>query len=307
MKEIPLRSADVEEREEPAGRPASQWAAQDDFKILSMAFTIKSMDARFAEVLRWHLEPFFLRHPAPGGLPAELLTEEVTGQPGYTFRFATEERFRVNLLAEASHRAVWEIQRSVPDFVRDFILLHAGAVVRDGGAVLIPAKTSSGKSSLSLGLLEAGWSYLSDDIGALDPVTMRVYPVPKRIKLIPDALASFSGLEERMVDRELPFSQWERFVRPEDVGAPVAQPTAVRWIVFPSEDFAGPARLEPVSKAGSVEAMAANCFNLYRYGERGVVLLSRIARDADAFRLTGGSISERVGLLCDHIASGTCV
>jgi hypothetical protein len=53
--------------------------------------------------------------------------------------------------------------------------------------------------------------------------------------------------------------------------------------------------------------MAANCFNLYRYGERGVVLLSRIARDAEAFRLTGGSISERVGLLCDHIASGTCV
>ena len=104
-----------------------------------------------------------------------------------------------------------------------------------------------------------------------------------------------------MADRQLPFPQWERFVRPEDVDARVAEATMVRWIVFPMEDFEGPARLEPMSKAGSVEAMAANCFNLYRYGDRGVVLLSRLAKEADAFRLIGGSISERAELLSDQL------
>jgi hypothetical protein len=261
------------------------------------------MDAQFAGFLRWHLEPFVLSNPAPGGLPAELLTKEVTGEPGYTFRFATQERFRAELLAQACHRAVWEIQRSVPEYVRDFVLLHAGVVARDGGALLLPARTASGKSSVTLGLLDAGWSYLSDDIGALDPVTMRIYPVPKRIKLIPDALASFPGLEERMGDRQLPVRQWERFVRPEDVGAKLAEPTPVRWIVFPSDEFDGTARLEPMSKAESVEAMAANCFNLYRYEERGVVLLSRIANDANAFRLSGGSIPERIELLSEQLPS----
>jgi hypothetical protein len=91
-------------------------------------------------------------------------------------------------------------------------------------------------------------------------------------------------------------------VRPEDVEAEVAGPTPVGWIVFPSDDFEGQARLEPVSKAGSVEAMAANSFNLYRYGDRGVVLLSRIAKDAEAFELVGGSIQDRVDLIVDRLS-----
>lgn len=300
--EIPLEPAARSGSAEPgAEAPPSQWAAQDDYRMLSMAFTIKSMDGQFAESLRWHLAPFLLDAPAPAGQPAELLTEEVTGEPGYTFRLATEERFRVELLPEAIHRAVWEIQRTVPEQVRDFVLLHAGAVVRGDRALLLPAKTSSGKSSLTLGLLEAGFSYLSDDLGALDPVTERAYPYPKLIKLIPDALDSFPGLEERLQDRSLPFPQWERFARPKDVGARVADPAPVRWLVFPTPDFEGAPVLEPIAKAECVKLMAANCFNLFRYGEAGVVLLSRIAKEAEAFRLTGGSLRERVDLLSDRL------
>ena len=296
MKEIPLQQISLQPDEETSEHP-SQWAAQDDYKLLSMAFTVKSMDGEFAESLRWHLAPFLLDSPAPGGLPVELVTEAVTGEPGFLFRFATQERFHVDLLPEAIHRAVWEIQRSVPDYVRDFVLLHAGAVVLEGGALLLPARTSSGKSSLCLGLLEAGHAYLSDDVAALDPITGRAYPYPKRIKLIPDALEFFPGLEERLQDRTLPYPQWERFARPEDVGATVAEPTPVRWMVFPTDDFEGRAVLEPITSAKCVELMAANCFNLYRYGEGGVVLLSRIASGAEAFLLSGGSLDERIELV----------
>jgi hypothetical protein len=49
--------------------------------------------------------------------------------------------------------------------------------------------------------------------------------------------------------------------------------------------------------------MAANCLNLYRFGDAGVVLLSRIAKDADAFRLRGGSLGERIELLSDQLRS----
>ena len=155
---------------------------------------------------------------------------------------------------------------------------------------------------MTLGLLEAGFSYLTDDVGALDPVTARAYPFAKRIKLLPDALAFFPGLEDRIEDRkEVPFRQWERFVRPEDVGARIGDPSPVRWLVFPSPDFEGPPHLLPMSKAESVESMAANCFNLYRYAERGVVLLSRVAAEAEAFRLQGGSLRDRVDLLVDEL------
>ena len=155
---------------------------------------------------------------------------------------------------------------------------------------------------MTLGLLEKRFSYLSDDLAAIDSVTERAYPFPKRIKLIPDALGSFPGLEERLEDRKfVPFRLWERFARPEDVGAQVADPASIRWLVFPTTDFDGPPRLLPMSKAVSVKEMAANCFNLYRYGERGVVLLTRIAQEAQAFRLEGGSLRERVDLLTDRL------
>lgn len=299
-KEIPLDS-------DRAGVPTHEarpvWVAQDDYRMLSMVFTIKSMDERFAAALRWHLAPFALARPASGGFPAELVVEQEGGKrPSYLFRLATHERFRSRSLQEAINKAVWEIHAAVRDQVRDFLLLHAGAVVRDGQAVLLPARTASGKSSLSLGLLASGWSYLSDDLGAIDPVTERAYPFPKHIKLIPDALGFFPGLEERLEDRRaVPFRTWERFARPEELGGTIAQPSRIGWLVFPTADFGGPPRLLPVTKAASVREMAANCFNLYRYGERGVVLLTRIAKEAEAFRLDGGSLMERVDLLTDRL------
>lgn len=298
MKEIPLTSAPRDgSPEEGAGAVPPGWVAYDAYRMLSMAFSIKSEDERFSESLRWHLAPFLLDSPAPASIPSEFLTTDETGEQVCIFRFSTQERFRVAMLAEAVHRAVWELHQAVHDQVRDFLLLHAGAVVRDGHALLLPAETASGKSSLTLGLLEQGASYLSDDLAALDPVTNHVYPFPKQIKLIPDVLEFFPGLEERLGDRDLPFTQWERFVRPEDVGASVAEPAVVKWIVFPTSEFDGPAVVEPITKAASVTDMAANCLNLYRFGDAGVVLMSRIAAGAEAFRLTGGSLRERINLL----------
>jgi hypothetical protein len=43
--------------------------------------------------------------------------------------------------------------------------------------------------------------------------------------------------------------------------------------------------------------MARYSFNLYRYEARGVVLLSRVAADAEAFELAGGSVQERAEIL----------
>jgi hypothetical protein len=47
--------------------------------------------------------------------------------------------------------------------------------------------------------------------------------------------------------------------------------------------------------------MAESSFNLYRYGERGVVLLSRIAAGAPAFELRGGTPADRADLISDRL------
>jgi hypothetical protein len=205
-------------------------------------------------------------------------------------------------LSPALLHALWDIHAIVPKATRDFLDLHAGSMSRDGRGLLLPAAPEVGKSTLTLALMGQGFDYLSDEVGAIDPITGRVYPFPKRVQVQPDSLGFFPGLEERLDDRRgLTGQLLARFVRPEDIGARFGGPAPTRWIVFPERDRTGPPRLEQLSKAAAVERMAENSSNLYRYGERGVILLSRVARDAEAFSLSGGNPKERAELLAERL------
>lgn len=216
--------------------------------------------------------------------------------PMYSLFVRNELHFRSQELDEVVAHAVWDVHQLVPKTARDFLFLHAGAVARDGAALVLPARMDSGKSSLVTALLRSGWSYLSDELGSVDPITDRIYPFPKLISLDEASLGFFPGLAGALGDQEVtPLP--ERFVRPEDAGSSVGAPAPARWIVFPTADWSGEARLTPMTSAQAVEKMAENCFNLYRYGERGVILLSRTAAGAEAFELRGGTPSERADLL----------
>jgi hypothetical protein len=271
-----------------------------------MSFTIRSVDAGFADALDWHLEPFGRDRPEQHAFPVDLFVHEedqdVSPSP-YSFFFATSFGMRHTFLPSVLEYALWRINAGVQDRVRDYLLVHAGAVKRDDSVVLLPAKMDSGKSSTVLALLESGFSYLSDEFGALDPISGAAYPMPKSIHIDADTLDLFPGLEGRLVDRDgMNGKLNERFVRPVDVGADAGSGGRVGSIVFLSPDFDGPPRLVPIAAAEAVEEMAATSFNLFRYEDRGVVLLARIARDAPAYRLEGGTPRQRALLLAERLS-----
>ena len=175
-------------------------------------------------------------------------------------------------------------------------------VARGGGAVLLPAPPESGKSSPSIALLGRGFEYLSDELGAIDPVTGRIYPYPKRIWVTDGSLDFFPGLKERLQDRQgLSAELLKRYVQPEDVGAAVGSAAPVRLVVFPTDDHQGSPRLARLSRAETVHQLAANTFNLPIYGERGLERLSRIAQEAQAFRLDGGTPRERAASIAELV------
>jgi hypothetical protein len=60
----------------------------------------------------------------------------------------------------------------------EYLWLHAGAVACEEQAVLFTGPSGSGKSTLTLRLAEAGWQYLCDDVLAIEPESLRVYPIP---------------------------------------------------------------------------------------------------------------------------------
>ena len=196
--------------------------------------------------------------------------------------------------------ALWDLHAYVAREVRDFLLLHAGSVTASEGAVLLPAEPEVGKSSTVAALLKEGFGYLSDELGVIDPVSGRAYPFEKRITLQPASMRFFPALEESVKRHPLTQALQDRYVTPQDLGAKVSDPATVRALVFLSEDRQGPPRLSPISRAEAVERMARNAFNLDVYGERGVILLGRVAATAEAQRIDGGTAPERAQLLAER-------
>ena len=73
------------------------------------------------------------------------------------------------------------IRASVGEYVSDRVFLHAGAVGWKGRAILLPADSFKGKSTLVTEMVKQGAEYLSDDFAILDPDGM-VHPFPRPIR-----------------------------------------------------------------------------------------------------------------------------
>jgi HprK-related kinase A len=71
----------------------------------------------------------------------------------------------------------------------ELLLLHSGALERDGLALLLPATPGSGKSTLTAALSQRGWRLLSDEFGAYDPTADVFRAVLKPIALKNESIA----------------------------------------------------------------------------------------------------------------------
>jgi HprK-related kinase A len=67
--------------------------------------------------------------------------------------------------------------------LNNLLLLHAGAVERDGLALVLPALPGAGKSILTAALSLSGWRLLSDEFGAYDPALGVFHALLKPIAL----------------------------------------------------------------------------------------------------------------------------
>ncbi len=64
-----------------------------------------------------------------------------------------------------------------------FTTFHAASIGIGEGSYLFPAQSGSGKSTMTAGLVLAGYQHLSDEFGLLDPATGMVVPYPRPISL----------------------------------------------------------------------------------------------------------------------------
>jgi len=84
----------------------------------------------------------------------------------------------VDLVPEITH----VLDDAVIEQLTQMRAIHAGTVLWNGRALLLPGATQSGKSSLVAELLKRGATYFSDEYALIDPFGL-VYPYPRPLLL----------------------------------------------------------------------------------------------------------------------------
>ncbi len=180
----------------------------------------------------------------------------------------------------------------------DGVVCHAGGVSARGNGILLPADPESGKTTLTCGLVRAGFSYLTDEGVAFRPGTDRIEPYPKPLSLDPGSWFLFPELEPQWdFDRDdYKRDQWQ--VAPTAIRADaVGGSCRARLVVFPKYVEDGATELAPLSRAQALLDLAKNTFSFNQQSRFALEELTRVVHACDCYRLTVGTLDDAVACI----------
>ncbi len=238
--------------------------------------------------------------PASPGDPPQygLLDRGPRARLRYDVLYGEEHWLRLNDIGSAIDNLMWHIQSETFRHSRDYLLIHSGAATTPSGkAVLLPAARESGKTTLTAGLVRAGFGYLSDEAAAIDPVTRRVYPFAKPLTIKEGSFPMFPELRPCGNGYEAGY-RW--FVQPDEIhpGA-VAGPSPIRFVVAPRYRKGATTKLTQITRAQGLVELAENALNFHIYQARALTLLAEALRKASCYRMVVGDLDEAVNLIVE--------
>ena len=114
--------------------------------------------------------------------------------------------------------------------IRDFLVLHAGVVARDGQALILAGVPGAGKTTLVLELLKRRFSFFSDDFCPINRESRLVHPFPRSVWS--------SAPSEQSTQKTVTGSPGEGMrgdkipIWPDKLGAIVAkEPCRAKWLI----------------------------------------------------------------------------
>jgi len=161
---------------------------------------------------------------------------------------------------------------------KNWLLLHAASVEKDGRALILTGESGAGKSTLAALLGERGWRLMGDEFALLDPESGALHPFPRAISLKNGAIRVMEG--EAAPDRFGPRLDGTpkgaiRHLRPNaDALARMEEPAAPALILFPRFGEAAAARA--VGQAETFMRLTQASTNYVALGRPGFDALTRL-------------------------------
>lgn len=203
---------------------------------------------------------------------------------------------------------LWDVNRQAVAATTDHLVLHAGAVVVDGRAVVLPAAMEAGKTTLVTGLVRAGHDYLSDELATVpDPVEddpPRVLPFAKAISLDPGSWPLFPDLEPGADRRALSPNQWLLPAEHVRASATTSEPTVLGAIVLPRHRSGSATTITRLDPAEALRALVECAFDFLERPRHVLPRLARLAESVSVHRMVvGDGVDDAVSLVETAVAT----
>ena len=197
----------------------------------------------------------------------------------------------------------WGVNWLIGRRMNNMLLLHAGALERDGRALVMPALPGSGKSTLSAALSLRGWRLLSDEFGAFDPSLGAFRPVLKPVALKNqsiDVIRRFEPSAELGPDFIKTRKGTVAHLAP-SLGAVLRKhETALPgMLVLPRWQAGSATVLEPIPPQVAFTSLAFNAFNYAVLGADGFRAVMSLLRGMSAWRLEYSDLEDATARLLD--------
>lgn len=178
-----------------------------------------------------------------------------------------------------------------------YLLFHAGVVARGERAVLLPAAPGAGKTTLSCALHLAGWRFLSDEFGVVDPESGDILPMVRPAPLKNRSIEIIGARPGAVLGPRFPKTRKgdvAHFVPDRDSFDQRHRPATPALIVFPR--FAAGAKLShaPVPPAQAAMRLGLNSFNYESLGPVGFAAVVALARRTPAHELVYGDVDAAI-------------
>ena len=197
----------------------------------------------------------------------------------------------------------WGCNWMIARFMNNLLLLHAGAVERDGLALLLPAMPGSGKSTLTAALSQRGWRLMSDEFGAFDPDAGVFRAVLKPVALKNRSIEVIRRFAPNAtLGPEFPHTRKGTVAHLAALPDAVARrhaPALPGAVVLPKWEAGSATRWEAVPEHVLFPALAFNAFNYTVLGATGFESVVRLVRMCPAWQLIYSDLDDAIATIAN--------
>jgi hypothetical protein len=185
------------------------------------------------------------------------------------------------------------------------LLFHSAVLVHGGRAVLFPAETGAGKTTLTAALAAHGYGYFSDEIAIIDPETVRVSPLPLPMSVKPGSVPLLAPYYPRLEASPRHHRRDGKRVRyllpPADTLPRPGRSAEIHGVVFIRHQRDSAPALRRLDRVDALQRLAATGSSDRELRENDVCAMIDIVEKGHCYELVYSRLEPAIRLLERHV------